>query len=127
MNNTIETPKKKSLVLLYVMAVGYTILGINHFVNPGFYEPIMPPYVPMHLMMIYISGAAEILCGILLLPKATRRSAAWGLVLLLIAIFPANIQMAINDAKRNDPDLWIALVRLPLQLPLIWAAWRYTK
>ena len=127
MNNAIETPKKKSLVLLYVMAIGYTILGINHFINPGFYEPIMPPYIPAHLMMIYISGIAEILCGVFLLPKATRRIAAWGLVLLLVAIFPANIQMAINDAKRNDPDLWIALVRLPLQLPLIWAAWRYTK
>lgn len=117
---------RKTRWWIYIMGVGYIIAGCNHFINPGFYEPIMPPYIPAQLLMIYISGVAEVLCGVFIVPTKTRKLAAWALILLLVAIFPANIQMAINYVKRDDPNFWIALARLPLQLPLIWAAWKCT-
>ncbi|MBE2218255.1 MAG: DoxX family protein [Ignavibacteria bacterium] len=114
-------------ILLYVMSALYILAGIMHFVNPGFYTAIMPPWLPWHLELVYISGVCESLLGLLLLPRRTRRMAAWGIIALLVAVFPANIQMMINYVNTNNPDLWIAIVRLPLQLVLIWWAWLYTK
>lgn len=101
--------------------------GINHFVNPGLYVPIMPPWLPEHMLLIYISGACEIVFGTLLFIKPARRLAAWGIILLLIAIFPANIQMTINFYKEHNPYLWISIVRLPIQFLLIWWAYGFTK
>ena len=88
---------------------------------------IMPPYVPYPLAMVYISGVFEVLLALLLLPLATRHVAAWLLILMLIAIFPANVQMAVNFWRRHNPYLWVAILRLPLQIPLIYWAWLYTK
>lgn len=87
----------------------------------------MPSWLPWHYPLIYISGICEMVFGILLLPKATRRLAAWGIILLLIAVFPANIQMMLNYQQEHDPNLWIAILRLPLQPLLIWWAWQFTK
>lgn len=109
------------------MSAFYILAGANHFLNPAFYEPIMPPYLPYHLALIYISGVAESMIGIFLIPKSTRRIAAWLLIILLIIIFPANIQMTINYWKESNPDMWISIVRLPIQFILIWWAWVYTK
>jgi len=118
---------KKRRVLLYLISGFYIFAGILHFVIPDFYLPIMPPYLPYHLELIYISGICEIVMGLLLIPKATRRIAAWLLIALLIAVFPANIQMAINYWNEGNPELWIALVRLPIQILLIWWALMYTR
>jgi uncharacterized membrane protein len=115
------------MILLYVMALAYIAAGIYHFVNPKLYQRIMPPYLPYHLQLIYISGAIEIALGVLLIPEATRSTAAWLVIALLIAVFPANIQMAVSFWQRNSPSLWIALIRLPIQPLLIWLAWIYTK
>ncbi len=115
------------MVFLYLMAAAYLAAGIYHFVQPGFYKKLMPNYLPYHIQLIYISGVCEILLGLLLLPASTRIFAAWGVIALLIAIFPANIQMAINFWQRKNPHLWIALLRLPLQFLLIWWAYIYTK
>lgn len=115
------------LVFLYIMAVVYFAAGIYHFVQPGFYKKIMPPYLPYHMQLIYVSGVCEIVFGLLLLPASTRVFAAWAIIALLIAIFPANIQMAINFWQKKNPYLWIALLRLPLQVILIWWAYLYTK
>lgn len=109
------------------MAALYVAAGAYHFINPGFYKKIMPPYLPWHYPLIYISGICEIVFGIFLLPLATRRLAAWGIIILLIAVFPANIQMMLNYKAEHDPDLWIAIVRLPLQPLLIWWAWQFAK
>ena len=109
------------------MALVYLAAGIYHFVNPWFYKKIMPGYLPYHMQLIYISGVFEILFALLLLPASTRVFAAWGVMALLIAVFPANIQMAINFWQKKNPYLWIALLRLPLQLVLIWWAYIYTK
>ncbi len=87
----------------------------------------MPPWLPWHYTLIYISGICEIILGLLLLPKATRRPAAGGIILLLIAVFPANIQMMLNYKREHDPDLWIAIVRLPLQPLLVWWAYQFAK
>src|SRR4051812_42968362 len=115
------------MVFLYVMALVYIAAGVYHFVAPGFYKKIMPTYLPYHMELIYISGVAEILCGLLLLPASTRVYGAWSVVVLLIAIFPANIQMLVNFYQRKNPYLWIAVLRLPLQILLIWWAYIYTK
>ncbi|MBK8552856.1 MAG: DoxX family protein [Ignavibacteria bacterium] len=114
-------------VFLYLMSMFYTAAGINHFLNPSFYEQIMPPYLPYHLPLIYISGLCEIVFGILLIPVSTRKIAAWLIILLLIVIFPANIQMAVDYKANDNPDLWIAIIRLPVQIVLIWWAWIFTK
>ena len=112
---------------LYVMAVLYILAGINHFIFTKQYVAIMPPWLPWHRALVYVSGVWESLCGFLLLLSSTRRLAAWFIILLLIAVFPANIQMAINYYKTENPYLWIAILRLPLQpLLMYWAYW-YTK
>ena len=109
------------------MVVLYTVAGVNHFINPHFYRKIMPPWLGWHNELIFISGAAEILLALLLLFTPTRRIAAWGIIGLLVAVFPANVQMMFNYNKENNPQLWIAIARLPLQLVLTWWAYRFTK
>lgn len=115
------------IILLYLMVLVYIAAGIYHFVNPRMYQKIMPAYIPYHTAMIYISGILEIVFALLLLPESTRPVAAWLIIVLLIAIFPANIQMAINFYQKQHSGLWIAIARLPLQIVLIWWAWIYTK
>ena len=119
--------RKVKSIFLYIMAFGYILAGVLHFTNPGFYLNIMPPYLPWHLKLVYLSGICEMIAGVLLLLSKTRRFGAWLLIALLIAIYPANIQMAIDYGHTANPDLWIALVRLPIQFILIWLAWIYTK
>lgn len=114
-------------ISLIIMAALYVIAGINHLIHPIFYKNIMPSYIPWHIQLVYISGFIEIFLGILLIPKKTRRLAAWGIILLLISIFPANINMMINYWKTNHTDLWITILRLPLQFVLIFWAYTFTK
>ena len=112
---------------MYFMAGLYIIAGIFHFLRPGPYIRIMPPWMPFPAALVLISGICEILFALLLLPVATRHAGAWLLILMLIAIFPANIQMALNYWQKQSPYLWVAIARLPLQAVLIWWAWLYTK
>jgi uncharacterized membrane protein len=109
------------MITLYVAA------GINHFIHPVFYLKIMPPYIPYHLAMVYLSGFFEIAFALLLVPPTTRRAGAWLIILLLVAIFAANIQMDIDWYQENHPHLWLAFARLPLQVVLIWWAWSYAR
>src|SRR5215210_1345810 len=103
-------------ILKYLLCVFFVLAGLNHFVNPAFYLKIMPPYLPLHHFLVYLSGFFEIVLGLLILiPGWTRRCAAWGLVVLLIAVFPANLHMALNPQlypQLNPIALWL---RLPLQ------------
>jgi uncharacterized membrane protein len=112
---------------LYAMMILYTAAGINHFVHPLFYLKIMPPWLPFHNGLVFISGVFEVLFGVMLAFSFSRRFAAWGIILLLIAVFPANIQMMINYKDENNPQLWIAILRLPIQLLLIYWAYGFTK
>ncbi len=113
-------------VLLALLFIG---AGSLHFLIPQTYMRIMPPYLPAHLALIYISGVAEILGGVGLLVPSTRQAAAWGLIVLLIAVMPANIYMA--TAHIPAPGImgqsWAQWLRLPMQIPLIYWAWLYTR
>jgi uncharacterized membrane protein len=103
-------------------AIFYTGAGSLHFIKPDPYLRIMPPYVPWHLAMVRVSGFFEILGGIGLLIPHTRRTAGWGLVALLIAVFPANLYMATNPIQAGAVSIEPVLrwARLPLQIVLIW-------
>jgi uncharacterized membrane protein len=109
------------------MAAAYVLAGINHFVHPEMYLAIMPPWIPAHSFLVFFSGILELVLGVLLLPLCTRRVAAWGLVILLLLVFPANMQMMINYNREGHPLLWLAVLRLALQIPLLWWAYQYTK
>ena len=113
--------------LAFIMALAYIAAGTNHFIDPVFYIKIMPPYLPFHSQLVFLSGVCEIVFGALIIPLKTRRLAAWAIIALLIAVFPANIQMTINYYNAHDPLLWVTIVRLPLQFVLIYWAWIYTK
>jgi uncharacterized membrane protein len=110
-----------------LMAILYIAAGINHFYNPQVYLRIMPPYLPWPMFLQYLAGFFEIVLGLLLLfPKYTRL-AAWGLIALLIAVYPANIHMAVNNHLYPDLPAWVLWARLPLQFVLIAWAWWYTR
>jgi uncharacterized membrane protein len=116
--------QKIKLILKYVLAIFFICAGINHFVNGAFYLKIMPPFLPWHLPLVYLSGFLEIALGLLfLIPKFTQ-IAAWGLIALLIAVFPANIHMAINHQLYPEYSVMALWLRLPLQVVLIaWTCW----
>ena len=108
----------------YLLAAIFILGGINHFVMPEFYLRIMPPYLPAPLFLIYLSGFLETGFGIALLISRFSRRAAWGIILLLIAVFPANIYMAMNTELFPDISPLIIYLRLPLQFVLIaWVYW----
>jgi uncharacterized membrane protein len=115
------------MISLYGMAALYIGAGINHFIHPNTYYLIMPPWLPLPMTLVIMSGVFEIVGGLLLLPAVTRKAAAWFIVLLLIAIFPANIQMMLNYYRADNHHFWLTVLRLPLQLVLIWWAWTFTK
>lgn len=109
------------------MVAAYVGAGINHFIHPQPYIQIMPAFLPYPDILVYVSGAFEIILGLLLIPLKTRKLAAWGIIILLVAVFPANVQMMINYRQENNPKLWIAVLRLPLQLLFIYWAYLYTR
>jgi len=111
----------KSYVLQsYLIGALFVVAGAAHFAMPGVYEKIVPPYLPDKRRLVEISGAFEILGGIGAFVPATRRPAGWGLIALLIAVFPANVYMATEAAGRfASLPRWALYARLPLQLLLI--------
>ena len=114
-------------ILKAVFGLFFVAAGVNHFLATGFYLRMMPAYVPWHVELVYLSGHAEIALGILVLIPTTSRLAAWGLIALLIAVFPANLQMALHPdtfPEFSATGLW---GRLPLQAVLVAWAYRYTR
>ncbi|MBB3207334.1 putative membrane protein [Rhodopirellula rubra] len=115
------TARKFSLGLLAVLFVA---AGANHFVNPEVYLRIMPPSFPMPSKLVAVSGFFEIFGGVGVLVTRLRRPAGWGLVALLIAVFPANIHMALNTSQYPDIPAFLIYARLPMQFVLIaWVAY----
>ncbi|HXG65861.1 MAG TPA: MauE/DoxX family redox-associated membrane protein [Blastocatellia bacterium] len=111
-------------VLKYLLAIFFIGAGVNHFINPEFYLRIMPPYLPWHGPLNYLSGLLEILFGaMLLIPKYTRL-AAWGIIAVLLAVFPANIHMAMNPHLYPELPPAAYYIRLPIQgIFIAWAYW----
>ena len=111
--------------LIIISSIFYVIVGIKHFIEPEYFLSIVPPYLPYHLELVYISGLFEILFGLLILFPKYRYYGAVGLILLLVAVFPANIYLA--QSKEAQEALGatqeIATWRLPIQGVLIWIAY----
>lgn len=121
---------KNKQALRVVLAVCIAVAGILHFAAADPFIRIVPGFLPFPAALVYISGAIEIALGILLLIPRTVPLAAWGLVALFIAVYPANINMAVNRIHIEglpDQNLWFHALRLPFQFVLIaWAYW-YTR
>jgi uncharacterized membrane protein len=118
---------KLKTFMKYLLGIFFVGAGVLHFVNPGFYLKMMPPYLPWHLGLVYLSGLLEIGLGILVvIPKYTRL-AAWGLIVLLIAVFPANIYLAMHPEIMPNASPTAHLIRLPFQLVFIAWAWWFTR
>jgi uncharacterized membrane protein len=121
--------------LRYVMGLTYVVAGVLHFVAPKVYEQVVPPQFPKPRTLVSLSGVAEVVLGIGVLFERTRRVSAWGLVALLVAVFPANVYMATADdldldgvpERFSDPPDAALWARLPLQAVLIAWAWWYTS
>jgi uncharacterized membrane protein len=111
---------------LYLMALLYIIAGLNHFRNPGMYIKIIPPFFSNPKLINILSGGAEFILGILLIVPFTMHFAAWGIIALLVAVFPANLFMYQNKKASFGLPKWILLIRLPLQIVLIFWAYQYT-
>jgi uncharacterized membrane protein len=111
--------------LRWLLAGFMTLAGLNHFLSPGVYVAMMPAVLPAPLALVYISGIAEMAGGIGLMLRRTRKLDAWGLIALFIAVFPANINMALNSLPLGESTVpqWALWARLPLQLVMI--AWAY--
>jgi uncharacterized membrane protein len=115
--------------LRYLLAGGMIFIGIQHFRDPEPFVQIVPAILPAPRTLVLVSGFFEILGGLGLLLPWTRRAAAWGLVALYLAVFPANVNMAINHIPMGGRELppLVLWLRLPLQLVFIAWAWWYTR
>ena len=112
---------------LYAMILLYLIAGTNHFINPEFYENIMPSYIPFHKVLVFLSGICEMAFAVLLIPTLTRKIAAWLIAAMLIVFFVIHIDMIISYLYVGGFMLWIAIFRFLLQFILIWWALLFTK
>ncbi len=110
-----------------MFGVLFALAGANHFINTGFYVGIMPPYLPWHTALVYASGAAEIILGLALLFRRVERLAAWGMIVLMIAVTPVHIQMAIHPELYPDYSQAALWDRLLLQGVLIGLAFWFTR
>ena len=111
-------------IVLFGLAIFFIFFGIDHFINPDFYLSIMPPSFPLHLEAVYLSGFFEILGGTGVLFSKFRIIAGWGLVALLVAVYPANIYMALN--AEAFPNISTGLLYLRLILQFLFFYWAYT-
>ena len=115
----------RSRTARWLLALFFSTAGVLHFVFPSQYASVMPPWIPAHAALVAISGVCELAGGLGLLLPLMRRAAGWGLLLLCVAVLPANIQMWLAAIDAGKP-LWIEgalLLRLPLQLPLMLWIW----
>ena len=117
----------KIRIPLLIISSFFLIGGIGHFVNAEFFMAIMPAYLPYHYELVIISGVFEILGAIALQIPKTRLIGAYGLIALCVAVFPANINMALNPEQFADIPVVALYIRLPLQVLFIWFIWWSVK
>ena len=101
-----------------LIALSFCAVGIEHFRDPELFVGIVPPFLPEPLALVYVSGFFEVLGGVGLLLPQTRRAAGWGLLALLLAVYPANIHMLVNEVYLDGmpQERWILWARMPFQL-----------
>ena len=114
-------------LVLFGLAAFFINVGVDHFINPEFYLSIMPPAFPLHLEAVYISGFFEVLGGVGVLIPRLRKIAGWGLVALLVAVYPANIYMAITPEAFPEASVALLYVRLVFQFLFFYWAFSVTK
>ena len=114
-------------IVLFGLAAFFINVGVDHFVNPEFYLSIMPPAFPLHLEAVYISGFFEVLGGVGVLIPRLRKIAGWGLVALLVAVYPANIYMAITPEAFPEVSVELLYVRLAFQFLFFYWAFSVTR
>ena len=114
-------------LVLFGLSTFFIYTGIHHFVNPGFYLSIMPPAFPLHTEAVYISGFFEVVGGVCVLIPRLRKIAGWGLVALLVAVYPANIYMAITPEAFPDIHVSLLYVRLAFQFVFFYWAFSVTR
>lgn len=114
-------------ILKWIFAAAFVFAGALHFIRPDFYLKIMPPVLPAPLFLVYLSGAFEIVLGALLLIPKFARLAAYGLIALLVAVFPANVYMWANAKLFPEFSSAALLLRLPLQMVLIGSVYWLSK
>lgn len=113
---------------LYAMASIYIIAGIVHLVKPEALMFLMPVWMPAPITMITLSGIAEIILGIGLIPEKTRKLSAWGIITILVVYFFVNhATMSVDFFYKESEWFFLSLLRLPMQFVLIWWAWKFTK
>ena len=118
---------KIKTISIIIMTLFYIGAGINHFINPDWFVRIVPPILPFKITIVYISGIFEVILGCLLIFPKTRFIAGWGLILLLLAVYPANIYVALTNGKAMDTTPMIAWGRLPFQFVFIGLAYWHSK
>ena len=118
---------KIKTISIIIMSLFYIMAGTNHFINPDWYVRIVPPILPFKTAIVYISGILEIILGLLLIFPKTRFIAGWGLIILLLAVYPANIYVALTNGEAMDITPLIAWGRLPFQFVLIGLAYWHSK
>ena len=121
---------KLKALFIYLMGIGYIWIGFQHFIDTSFFLKIMPPSFPFHKESVYVSGVLEILFGSGIIIKKTRFYASWGIILLLIAVYPANIYLAFNENAQQAigvSSFFAFWVRLPIQFVLIGLAYLSSK
>ena len=119
--------KKIKIASIILMSMFYVRFGVDHFLSPEWYLQIVPSYLPFPLELVYISGAFEILFGVMLLHPYTRTYAGWGLIVLLLAVFPANIYLAQTNGAVLGTTSLVAWGRLPFQLLFVSIAYWHTR
>lgn len=123
---TEQRRERTKTVLRMILAAAMITMGVLHFAASDAFVEVMPPYLPAPLLLVWVSGFFEILGGAGVLVPRTRALAGLGLVLLYLAVFPANVHMAIEEVPLNGsvPERWVMWARLPFQaLFIVWAWW----
>lgn len=108
----------------WILAALFIVAGANHFLNPEPYLLMMPRAFPAPRLLVEVSGIAEMLGGLGLLLRPVRAAAAWGLIVLLLAVFPANLNVALHGWPGTNLPAWSLWLRLPFQFVFIWWIYR---
>ena len=114
------------LITIYFMSIAYTYVGVRHFIDPDFFLAIMPNYLSMHLFFVYLTGLMEVVFWLLLAFRKTRKFASYGIIILLLIVFPANIHLVESELSQSilEVSKEQTIIRLPFQgLFLILAFW----